>query len=163
MIQFRTNLVVLERLGSRHYRDARRRLNPTFQHVSTSSLPPKLNKHSSSTPPKSANYGETSFVAPKVTHPIPGGSHPLLVLQPEERKELLVYTRYEFDSHKDETNLDKIRYFISQGRRDFHKFESAIDYAVAEFKAKDEKLRERTVNRVQRPIVKLYRNETIGN
>lgn len=88
---------------------------------------------------------------------------PTTVLEPGERKELLQYVRYEFDSHKDETNLDKIRYFISQGKRDFHSMEDSIDMTAAKIKYKDEKTREYESRRFQRPVVQLYRDETVGN
>jgi Complex 1 protein (LYR family) len=103
-------------------------------------------------------------------HPIPPRPsplsqylHPFLVLQPDERKELLHYVRYEFEAHKTESNLDKIRYFLAQGRRDFHAMESSIDLSVAQFEHKDEKERMQTSRRFQKPIVQLYRDETIGN
>jgi hypothetical protein len=41
--------------------------------------------------------------------------------------------------------------------------ESSIDLSVAEFEYKDEKDRMQTARRFQKPVVQLYRDETIGN
>jgi len=43
------------------------------------------------------------------------------------RKELSSHIRSEFDRRRNEKNLEKIKYYLSQGRREFHQMQAMLD------------------------------------
>ena len=46
------------------------------------------------------------------------------------RKELRDNIRYEFERHRNEKDMDKIKYYLSQGQRQYHQLQSAIELSV---------------------------------
>jgi len=48
-------------------------------------------------------------------------------VDPDMRKELIATIRAEYDLRKDEKNLDKIRFFLAAGQRDFQKLQTHLN------------------------------------
>jgi len=51
-------------------------------------------------------------------------------LDPDTRKELLGIVREQFERHRNEKNLEKIRYYLAQGKREFHELQMNIELTI---------------------------------
>jgi hypothetical protein len=50
-----------------------------------------------------------------------------LAMEEDTKKELLTYIRGEFERRKNERNIEKIKYYLAQGRREFHQLQATLD------------------------------------
>jgi hypothetical protein len=57
-------------------------------------------------------------------------THWQAALDVNTKNELLDTVRHEFDRHRNEKDLEKIKYYLSRGQRDFRQFQSSLDLSL---------------------------------
>ena len=58
-----------------------------------------------------------------------------VALNKDTRTELLTHIRAEFERRRNEKSIEKIKYYLSQGKREFHQLQGTLDLTGGKLKS----------------------------